>query len=521
MATILIVDDHVLNRELLMMALEDDGHRLIEASDGLQALKLVLAERPDVVITDILMPRMDGYEFVTRLRGDPAIADTPVIFYTATYRESEAAVMAQACGVRWTLAKPSDPETIQATVREALGEAAPASEAATATTDSPAAVSGPALEENRFSGIEHQLAATARELTTSMEMLEQLMARGDDRNPEFGELARMVKRLSAATATLQATSLRLTALIEMGIELSGERDPARLVVSGCRLAQNLTVARFGVIGLFGPHAHGLEYFTSSGLDGPTEERLAANPDPRAGILGTLLEDRVACRKRGLPGDPTVLGLPADHPPLHSFLGTPIATRERTYGWLYVGEKLGAEEFSDLDERVIGMVADQLAVCYENLVLENEAQETHLRLARELSERIRQSEDLRRFRNALDVSDDAIFLFDLDSETIADVNLAACHLVSMNREQLLRTRIAEGENSEGEVPELLTVLADPEGPTVLETEDGKKRRSVLDVARKIWRSADGRLLAVIVRDMTARATEDSVRSPKRPGRKPAG
>src|SRR4051812_38436070 len=53
MATILIVDDHVLNREMLMMALDYGEHRLLEAADGLQALKLVSAERPDLVITDI------------------------------------------------------------------------------------------------------------------------------------------------------------------------------------------------------------------------------------------------------------------------------------------------------------------------------------------------------------------------------------------------------------------------------------------------------------------------------------
>src|SRR5471032_867249 len=120
-ATILIVDDHVLNREFLMTLLGYGGHRLLEAANGAEGLTMVRAEKPDLVISDILMPNMDGYEFVTRLHSDPQTADVPVIFYTATYREREAMAVAESCGVRWVLPKPSDPDVILRTVQEALG----------------------------------------------------------------------------------------------------------------------------------------------------------------------------------------------------------------------------------------------------------------------------------------------------------------------------------------------------------------------------------------------------------------
>src|SRR6059036_3797088 len=81
--TILIVDDHPTNREFLITLLGHQRHRLLEASDGAEALALVRAERPELVITDILMPTMDGYEFVRQLREDVAIADTEIIFYSA------------------------------------------------------------------------------------------------------------------------------------------------------------------------------------------------------------------------------------------------------------------------------------------------------------------------------------------------------------------------------------------------------------------------------------------------------
>src|SRR5438874_3784149 len=112
MATILIVDDEPTNREFLVTLLGYRSHRLLEASDGAEALALVRAERPDLVISDILMPTMDGYQFVRQLRSEPEIAGTAVIFFTATYHEREAQALAQSCGVLHLLSKPSHPDAI-------------------------------------------------------------------------------------------------------------------------------------------------------------------------------------------------------------------------------------------------------------------------------------------------------------------------------------------------------------------------------------------------------------------------
>ena len=80
MATILIVDDRPVNRQYLVTLLEYCGHRTLEAADGAEALALARAEHPDLIITDIIMPTMDGAELVQALRADPALAATPVIF---------------------------------------------------------------------------------------------------------------------------------------------------------------------------------------------------------------------------------------------------------------------------------------------------------------------------------------------------------------------------------------------------------------------------------------------------------
>ncbi len=118
---ILIVDDSPSNREFLITTLGYAGHQVIEACNGEEALARARSEHPDLIIADILMPAMDGYEFVRQLRSDPAIAQTPVIFHTATYREHEARPLAEACGVSFILQKPAGPDEVFAVVDQALG----------------------------------------------------------------------------------------------------------------------------------------------------------------------------------------------------------------------------------------------------------------------------------------------------------------------------------------------------------------------------------------------------------------
>ena len=123
MATILVVDDQPVNRSFLTTLLGYRGHRLLEASGGREALEAARAEHPDLVITDILMPTMDGFEFVRQLRLEPPTAAVPVIFYTAAYQRWESYPLAEAAGGVHHLDKPADPEVILRAVDQALGSA--------------------------------------------------------------------------------------------------------------------------------------------------------------------------------------------------------------------------------------------------------------------------------------------------------------------------------------------------------------------------------------------------------------
>jgi len=72
MAKILIVDDEPVNREVLIAFLDDSGHELIEAGNGTEALAQVAKHSPDLLLLDIMMPELDGYEVVRRLRAQGA-----------------------------------------------------------------------------------------------------------------------------------------------------------------------------------------------------------------------------------------------------------------------------------------------------------------------------------------------------------------------------------------------------------------------------------------------------------------
>lgn len=82
-SSVLIVDDNEQNLELIQAYLEDLGCRIRTARDGLEALKEVEAEQPDIVLLDVMMPRMSGFQSCSRIKANPQTRDIPVVMITA------------------------------------------------------------------------------------------------------------------------------------------------------------------------------------------------------------------------------------------------------------------------------------------------------------------------------------------------------------------------------------------------------------------------------------------------------
>jgi signal transduction histidine kinase len=120
MALVLVADNQSANRELFVRLLRYAGHRAREAGDGHQALDVIRAESPDLVITDVHLPGVDGRELVRRLRADPGIRQPRVVFCTAADLVGEARELAASCGVFTVIANPAEPHDILSAITVAL-----------------------------------------------------------------------------------------------------------------------------------------------------------------------------------------------------------------------------------------------------------------------------------------------------------------------------------------------------------------------------------------------------------------
>jgi CheY-like chemotaxis protein len=111
---VLVVDDDAAARELVMRYLEKDGHRVLLAGDGDEGLRLAREMRPDLITLDVMMPRMNGWTMLEKLREDPALAAIPVVLLTVVDHEDQAL----ASGAKELLTKPIDRERLAAVVNK-------------------------------------------------------------------------------------------------------------------------------------------------------------------------------------------------------------------------------------------------------------------------------------------------------------------------------------------------------------------------------------------------------------------
>ncbi|HEY6054372.1 MAG TPA: response regulator [Gaiellaceae bacterium] len=118
---ILVADDDEDILALVSLRLRRLGYRVAEARDGEEALAEVARERPALVILDLMMPRVDGYGVIRRLRADPETASLPVVVLSARARSADAAAGLEA-GADAYLSKPFRAEELAATIRGLLGE---------------------------------------------------------------------------------------------------------------------------------------------------------------------------------------------------------------------------------------------------------------------------------------------------------------------------------------------------------------------------------------------------------------
>ena len=324
MATILVVDDNSINRKVLVSLLSADGHLALEASDGLEGLHLARTQRPQLIISDIVMPTMDGYRFVralrldAQLRCDSQLRLIPVIFYTAHYHEREAQKLALDCGAAHVVVKPCPPA--------------------------------------------HLLRAVEQVMAGICESDPDRLADHFDRE----HLRLIAGNLTERVAALAAFHSRFDAVAKFGLEIASVPDAHALLEKVCRDARNLFGARFAVIAVTEKMGSGGSFFSTSGIDFGSAPPPA--PALNSGPLGAMMITRLPWRVNDPEGGSVDAGLPGGYPAAQAFLAVPLMTPARAYGWICLAQKIGADEFDAEDEALLSHMGTLAGRIYENLDL---------------------------------------------------------------------------------------------------------------------------------------------------------
>jgi CheY-like chemotaxis protein len=213
---LLVVEDipDILN--LLDATLKFKGFRVATASNGEEALKLVQQERPAMIITDILMPRMDGFSLVHRLRLNPQTRDIPVVFLSATYVAPEDKEFALSLGITRFIEKPVDMEWFVPTIADLLAKGTP-------VTQKP-------LDEFEFyDGYRKRLEIKLHQKNTQITRAEHLLrtiSSEDEKHTMAASLHQLVSEREEIRHLLEEVRGQLSNHAKPASEESGEKDGA-------------------------------------------------------------------------------------------------------------------------------------------------------------------------------------------------------------------------------------------------------------------------------------------------------
>jgi two-component system, NarL family, sensor histidine kinase DevS len=185
--------------------------------------------------------------------------------------------------------------------------------------------------------------------------------------------------------------VKLRRVLEAALLIEADLDLPTLLRHIVEEARSMTNARYGALGVLDAEGTGLAEFITVGLERAEEQQIGARPTGR-GILGRLISHPESLRLADLNSHPDSFGIPANHPPMTSFLGVPIRIRDEVYGNLYLTDKIGWSEFTKDDEALIGSLAIAAGIAIENARLHQRVHEVAVyeerdRLARDLHDTV--------------------------------------------------------------------------------------------------------------------------------------
>ncbi len=344
---ILVVDDNATNRKYLRVLLMQAGHAVLEAEDGLEALNTLERENIDAVISDVLMPRMDGYRLCYEIRKNPKLNSIPFIAYSATFTSPHDEQVALDFGADRFLAKPALPEVIIKALHEAVEKR------------------GSRTQQNR----------APDELSAMKEYSETLVRKLEDTNAE----------LAGANTVLNERAVLAEFIADISNALNySETLPVILQLCTEAMVRRLNAA-FARIWTYNLKDHVLELQASAGMYthiNGGHGRVTVGQFK----IGLIASERKPHWTNSVIGDPRVNDqVWAKREGMVSFAGYPLIAEERLVG---VMAMFGKKPFSPNTLDAMASVANGIALGIERKLTENKLHDSEERF-RELAENIRE------------------------------------------------------------------------------------------------------------------------------------
>jgi signal transduction histidine kinase/DNA-binding response OmpR family regulator len=322
---ILMVDDSPTNLLALESILQAPDRNLVSTASGDDALRYLLDHEVAVILMDVYMPELDGLETAELIRGRDRSRDIPIIFLTADSTGGRHLSRGYSLGAVDYIVKPIEPDILRSKVAVFV-----------------------------------ELFKKTQEIKRQAHLLQE-------------------KNLELENANLA----RLGMLIDLGQELTAEHDPWRVLENFCRSARQIVGAQESGVGVINGDGKTLRYFCRSVVN---EDDATGKDVPK--VARRALQHLIAeGRPLRLNDSDDLLRLKGKTSELvHSFLGAPILSGSKVAGWLYLINKVNAEDFTEADERLAATLATQVAVAYENAMLYSNAQRHASELQLEITER---------------------------------------------------------------------------------------------------------------------------------------
>jgi len=295
-------------------------------------------------------------------------------------------------------------------------------------------------------------------------------------------LQEMQNRVGDIVTSRERLRALLDAVVGIGTDLDLSSTLQRIVEAACTLAG----ARYGALGVLAPDRRSLSDFVTTGIDPAAHAKIGDLPHGR-GVLGLLITEPRPVRLPDITRHPDSYGFPPHHPPMHSFLGVPVRTRDQIFGNLYLAEKQGGDEFTEDDEEIVVALAAAAGVAIDNARLYELAQrrERWLSAAAEITGvlvgTVRRTEALRliarRAREVADAEQVLVLLYEPDGDRYrievvegADPVLSGMVVPAFDGSYRLVENLREAAEWPGPVPDgpalVAPLLSTPQGVLIV-------------------------------------------------------